>query len=91
MHLLNNIQCFRLWEAIDKYLLICREEIAEKANQWVESYKKKISKRLEVKTGLQTAKYQRAKINIYETRLAELRDHSERVESHKTVSIQYLT
>lgn len=60
--------------------------MAEKANQWVEGYKKKLNKRLEVKTALQKAKCERAKVNIYQTRLAELQAHSERVERHKTVS-----
>lgn len=74
-----------MWEAIDKYLLTCETELAEKAEQWKDSHVKRILKRLEVKIAFHKARYDRTRINIYDTRRAELEAHAERFERHKMV------
>lgn len=76
-----------MWEAIDKYLLTCEAELAEKAEEWKKTHVKGILKRLEVKVAFHKARYNRTRINIYDTRLAELKEHIERFERHKTVLI----
>lgn len=77
---------FRLWDAIDNYLRSCKQEIARKAMHWSNSCRKKVAKRLEVKTAFLKTRYERVKIDIYDRRLAELRAHAERLERHKAVS-----
>lgn len=74
-----------MWEAIDKYLLTCNTELAEKAEEWKTTHVKRVLKRLEVKIAFHKARYDRTRINIYDTRLAELEAHNERLERHKTV------
>lgn len=79
-----------MWEAIDKYLLTCETELAEKAEQWKDTHVKRILKRLEVKIAFHKARYDRTRINIYDTRRAELEAHAEVFDRHKTVTSDYL-
>lgn len=75
-----------LWEAIDKYLLSCHEELSRKSKELRDTHLKRILKRLEVKVAFHKARYERIRINIYNTRLAELEAHIKRFERHKNVT-----
>lgn len=80
-----------MWEAIDKYLLTCDDDLSAKAEKWKETHVKRILKRLEVKIAFHKARYDRTRINIYDTRLVELNAHNDRFERHKAVRSFYIT
>ncbi|KYB25095.1 hypothetical protein TcasGA2_TC031381 [Tribolium castaneum] len=66
---------FGLWEAIKSYMVTCRSELLNQAEQWMEKVKTKLRKRLEIREATLRPRYSRVKTMIYDVRLKELENH----------------
>ncbi|KAK5649450.1 hypothetical protein RI129_000479 [Pyrocoelia pectoralis] len=73
---------YGLQEGIEVYRISCKDDSRNQAHTWISDATKKLAKRMEVKLEIHKTKYERIKCGIYEVRLAELKIHSEILNSH---------